>query len=78
MKLENIINKPSFETEQFDLPTMRRSDVGLVEFYAKDNRIARVMPFIPHPLRPGATEAMIARALHPKREGDIWVIDVMR
>ena len=35
-------------------------------------------PSIPHPLPPGATEAMIVRALHPEREEDIWVIDGMR
>ena len=78
MKLENIINQPSFETERFDLRTMRRSDAGLVEFYTKDDRVARMTPSISHPLPPSATKAMIIRALHPEREEDIWVIDGMR
>ena len=78
MKLENIINHPSFETERFDLCTMRRSDAGLVEFYTKDDRVARMTPSISHPLPPSATKAMIIRALHPEREEDIWVIDGMR
>ena len=78
MKLENIINQPSFATDRFDLRIMRRSDAGLVEFYTKDDRVARMAPFIPHPLPPGATEALIARALHPEREEDNWVIDGTR
>ena len=28
-----------------------------------------------HPLPPGVTEEIIARALHPEQEEDIWVID---
>ena len=78
MKLDEIIYQPSFETERFDLRTMRRSDAGLVEFYTKNDRVARMTASIPHPLPPGATESMIARALHPEREEDIWVIDGMR
>ena len=54
---------------------MRRLDSELVEFYTKDDRVARMMPSIPHPLLPGATEAMIRRALHPEREEYFWVID---
>ena len=36
MKLDNIINQPSFETARFDLHLMRRSNALLVEFYTKD------------------------------------------
>ena len=78
MKLENIINQPSFETDRFDLRPMRSSDAGLVEFYTKDERVARMTPSIPHPLPPGATEAMIVRATTLERDEDIWVIDGMR
>ena len=78
MKLENIINQPSFEADRFDLRPMRGSDAGLVEFYTKDERVARMTPSIPHPLPPGATEAMIARATTLERDEDIWVIDGMR
>lgn len=35
-------------------------------------------PSIPHSLTPGVTETIIARALHPEREEDIWIIDGMR
>ena len=44
MKLENIIDQPSFETERFDLCTMRRSDAGLVDSYTKEDRVARMTP----------------------------------
>ena len=57
---------------------MRRSDAGIVEFYTKDARVARMTPYILHPLPPSATEAIIARALYSEREEDIWVIDGTR
>ena len=75
MKLEQITNQPFVTTDRFDLRPLRRSDAGLVEFYTKDGRVARMTPAIPHPMPAGATEAMIARALSPEREQDIWAID---
>ena len=65
-KLKNIINQPSFDTERFDLCTMRYSDAGLVDFYTKDDRLALMTPSLPHPLPPGATEAMISGVCHPE------------
>ena len=78
MKLENILNQPFVETDRFDLRPLRRSDSGLVEFYTKDERVARMTPSIPHPLPPGATEAMVARALGKDRDEDVWAIDGTR
>ena len=75
MKLEQITNQPFVTTDRFDLRPLRRSDAGLVEFYTKDERVARMTPAIPHPMPAGATEAMITRALSPEREQDIWAID---
>ena len=75
MKLEQITNQPFVTTDRFDLRPLRRSDAGLVEFYTKDERVARMTLAIPHPMPAGATEAMIARALSPEREQDIWAID---
>ena len=46
------INQPSFATDRFDLRTMRRSDAGLVEFYTKDDRVARMTPYIRIHFRP--------------------------
>ena len=55
MKLEQITNQPLVTTDRFDLRPLRRSDAGLVEFYTKDERVARMTPAIPHPMPAGAT-----------------------
>ena len=45
---------------------MRRSNAGLVDFHSKDVRFTLMTLSIPHPLPPGATEAMIAGVCHPE------------
>ena len=49
--------------------------MGLVAMYASDKRMAEMTRAIPHPLPPGAVEAMIARAAEPDRKQDVWAID---
>lgn len=61
--------------DRFVLRPLRRSDVGLVGMYASDERIARGTRAMPHPLPPGAVEAMINRASAPDRTEDMWVLD---
>ncbi|MFC3117712.1 GNAT family N-acetyltransferase [Jhaorihella thermophila] len=78
MKMDAIINQPVVETEQFDLRPLRRSDQGLIEHYAGDERVARMTTSIPHPLPPGAIEAFIARALSESRDEDVWAMDGTR
>ncbi|MEX0281489.1 MAG: GNAT family N-acetyltransferase [Arenibacterium sp.] len=78
MKLETIINQPVVETERFDLRPLRRSDMGLIELYGSDARVARMTASIPHPLPPGATEAFVTRAMADDREEDVWVMDGTR
>ena len=75
MKMEKIVNQPFVEPDRFDLRPLRCSDTGLMEFYMKDERVARMTPSIPHPLPTGATEAMVARGLAKDRNEDIWAID---
>ena len=70
MKLVQIINQPVVEAENFDLRPLRRSDMGLIEHYAGDERVARMTTSIPHPLPPGTTEAFVARALAEDRDED--------
>ncbi|MEJ6398910.1 GNAT family N-acetyltransferase [Yoonia sp. 208BN28-4] len=65
----------SFETDRFTLRPLRRSDAGLVAMYAGDERIARGTRAMPHPLPPGAVEAMIDRASDPERSEDMWILD---
>ena len=78
MKLVQIINQPMVEAENFDLRPLRRSDMGLIEHYAGDERVARMTTSIPHPLPPGTTEAFVARALAEDRDEDIWAMDATR
>ncbi|GAA6192526.1 GNAT family N-acetyltransferase [Phaeobacter sp. NW0010-22] len=75
MKLDAIINQPVIETERFDLRPLRRSDLGLIEHYASDERVARMTTSIPHPLPPGLIEGFIARAMTESRDEDVWAID---
>ena len=75
MKLDTIINQPVIEADRFVLRPLRRSDMGLIEHYASDERVARMTTSIPHPLPPGATEAFVARAREEDRDEDVWAID---
>ena len=75
MKLDQIINQPVVETDRFDLRPLRRSDLGLIELYTSEERVARMTKSIAHPLPPGATEAFIARAMADDRSEDIWAVD---
>lgn len=75
MKLDTIINQPVIETERFDLRPLRKSDMGLIEHYASDERVARMTTSIPHPLPPAATEAFVARAMADDRDEDVWAMD---
>lgn len=75
MKLEKVIEQTVIEAERFILRPLRRSDVGLLEMYAGDERVARNTTSIPHPLPPGAAEAFVARALSDARVEDIWALD---
>ncbi|MBS4010192.1 MAG: GNAT family N-acetyltransferase, partial [Roseovarius sp.] len=75
MKYETIVNQPVMPAERFDLRPLRVSDAGLIGMNAGDERVARFTRSIPHPLPPGATEALITRAQAEDRSEDIWAID---
>ena len=75
MKHVEIDIQPSITAERVVLRPCRVSDVGLLSMYAADDRVARGTRALPHPLPPGAVEAMIDRANAPERTEDIWVID---
>lgn len=70
--------QPVVSTERFDLRPVRRSDIGLMELYAGDERVARMTTSIPHPLPPGAVEAYITRATSPDRKEDVWAMDATK
>ena len=75
MMLDKITNQPVIETDRFDLRPLRKSDLGLIEMHGGDERVAKNTRAIPHPLPPGATEALIARSMDDKRTEDVWAVD---
>ncbi|APE45385.1 GNAT family N-acetyltransferase [Sulfitobacter alexandrii] len=78
MQMETITNQPLIATPRFDLRPLRRSDKGLIEFFAGDPRVALTTATIPHPLPPGTIEAFIARALADPRVEDVWAMDGLK
>ena len=75
MMHETVTNQPTFQADRFLLRPLRKSDAGLLAMYAGDERIARGTRAMPHPLPPGAIEAMIVRANADERTEDRWVLD---
>ncbi len=75
MEMEKITLQAVIETERFDLRPLRRSDMGLIELYGGDERVARMTTSIPHPMPPGLIEAFVNRAMKDDRDEDVWAID---
>ena len=75
MKLDAIVNQPVIHADRFDLRPLRPSDAGLIEMNVSDARVAMFTSSIPHPLPPGTTEALIARANAEDRIEDFWAMD---
>ncbi|MFA3915623.1 GNAT family N-acetyltransferase [Ruegeria hyattellae] len=75
MKFDTIINQPVIETERFVLRPLRRSDMGLIEHFASDKRVAYMTQSIPHPVPPGLVESFVTRSMSEDRDEDVWAID---
>lgn len=75
MKQDVTTDQPTLQAERCIIRPPRKSDAGLIALYASDERVARGSRAIPHPLPPGAVEAMIDRAQSPERTEDTYVID---
>ena len=43
MEMEKIVTQPVIETARFDLRPVRKSDMGLIEMYTSDLRVARIV-----------------------------------
>ncbi|WP_208354146.1 GNAT family N-acetyltransferase [Pseudaestuariivita rosea] len=71
----DLLVQPVIQAERLQLRPVRQSDLGLLEMYASDKRVACMTTSIPHPLPPGAIEAFINRAADPERNEDIWIMD---
>ena len=68
------ITQPVIATERLQLRPLRRADIGLLQMYASDKRVAENTSSIPHPYPPGAAEAFVARAADDPVE-QIWALD---
>lgn len=75
MKQDKITTQSVITTDRFQLRPLSMADTGLMSLYASDKRVAEMTPNIPHPLPPGAVEAMIERALADQSQDVIWAID---
>ena len=78
MEMKKIVTQPVIDTERLSLRPLRKSDMGLIELYASDKRVAEMTSSIPHPLPPGATEAFVIRAMSDSRDEDVWIMDGQR
>lgn len=75
MELKVIEGQAIIAAEHFDLRPLKASDAGLLALYAGDARVASMTTSIPHPLPPGAAEAMIERASDLSRGEAVWAMD---
>ncbi|UWQ20475.1 GNAT family N-acetyltransferase [Jannaschia sp. W003] len=66
------------ETDRLTLRPLRRSDMGPIELYAGDIRVAGSTSSIPHPLPPGMTDNFVTRTLAGERDEVVWAMDATR
>ena len=62
------------ETSRLVLRPIRRGDMGLIEVFASDRRVAEMTGGIPHPLPPGASDTYVTRCLSGEPE-IVWALD---
>ncbi|WP_373314173.1 GNAT family N-acetyltransferase [Jannaschia pagri] len=77
MRLDAVTTEaqPLVTTDRLLLRPVRRSDMGLIEQFAGDRRVAEMTTTIPHPLPPGATDAFVSRCLTAVDGETVWTID---
>ncbi len=75
MQVKTITGQPVIQAERVVLRPLQKSDLGLLDLYTGDARVAKFTSTIPHPLPPGSSEAFIARSLAEDRKEDVWAMD---
>lgn len=75
MNMTKVDLQGTIDADRFTLRPLRKSDLGRMELYASDLRVARMTTSIPHPVPPGMTEGFIARAMADRRDEEVWAID---
>lgn len=80
VRIDRIANgdQPTIETGRLVLRPVRRSDMGLIELYAGDRRVAEMTTTLPHPLPPGTADNFVTRALAGEGDAVLWVMDASR
>ncbi|WP_179381749.1 GNAT family N-acetyltransferase [Jannaschia marina] len=68
-------DQPAIASERLSLRPLRRSDMGLIELYAGDRRVASNTASIPHPMPPGATDAFVTRVMAGQGDDTVWAMD---
>lgn len=68
-------DQPAIRTDRLLLRPLRRADMGLIEHYAGNQRVAEMTTVIPHPLPPGAADAFVTRCLGGGGDEVVWVMD---
>lgn len=68
-------DQPVLTSRRLRLRPLRRSDMGLIEQYAADRRVALNTPSIPHPLPPGTTDAFVTRVMAGQGDDVVWAMD---
>ncbi|MEL7183885.1 MAG: GNAT family N-acetyltransferase [Pseudomonadota bacterium] len=68
-------DQPVISTDRLTLRPVRRADMGLIDHYAGDKRVAEMTTAIPHPLPPGATDTFVTRCLSGDDREVVWAMD---
>ena len=67
--------QPEIALARLTLRPIRRADMGPIEQWTADRRVAEATRSIPHPLPPGTTDAFVTRALAGQRDEIAWIMD---
>ena len=67
--------QPVVASGRFSLRPLHQSDVGLIDHYASDKRVASMTSRIAHPLPPGASQVFVDRAQAADRDEYVWAMD---
>ena len=71
---KDLVKQPVIDAGNFALRPLTQADTAMIELYGTDERVAKNTIRIPHPVPPGATEAMITRVMASDVE-DVWAMD---
>lgn len=75
MLQSEITGQMVIPTVRFLLRPVRASDLGLIEMFGEDERLAKMTTHIPHPLPPGTIKTFLDRVIDAESDEQIWAID---